>query len=116
MDDDIARAAYGKLSDSVLFNEVQVILSEKRTALSTLRTGIAVFALPLSVLSVLVATSSYYDMSNAATLLFPLLALSVVLVLLGIYLIVRAMMQLRRFDRLLARIRMEHSQFAEFLE
>jgi hypothetical protein len=31
--------------------QVQLLLSEKRTALSLLRTGIAVFALPLSVLS-----------------------------------------------------------------
>jgi hypothetical protein len=34
--------------DTVVFNEIQVLLAEKRTAL---RTGIAVFALPLSVLS-----------------------------------------------------------------
>ena len=34
-------------SEAAILNEVQVILSEKRTALSMLRTGIAVFALPL---------------------------------------------------------------------
>ena len=43
--------------DNVIFGEIQVLLAEKRTALSSLRTGIAVFALPLSVLSVLIATS-----------------------------------------------------------
>ena len=30
-----------------IFGEIQVLLAEKRTALASLRTGIAVFALPL---------------------------------------------------------------------
>ena len=48
--------------DTVVFNDIQVLLAEKRTALSSLRTGIAVFALPFSVLSVLIATSRYYSL------------------------------------------------------
>ena len=43
--------------DNLIFGEVQVLLAEKRTALASLRTGTAVFAFPLSVLSVLIATS-----------------------------------------------------------
>jgi hypothetical protein len=43
--------------DNVIFGEIQVLLAEKRTPLASLRTGIAIFALPLSVLSVLIATS-----------------------------------------------------------
>src|SRR4029450_13428815 len=34
--------------DNAIFGEIQVLLAEKRTALASLRTGIAVFALPLS--------------------------------------------------------------------
>ena len=45
--------------DNLIFGEIQVLLAEKRTALAALRTGIAVFALPLSVLSALIATSRY---------------------------------------------------------
>jgi hypothetical protein len=37
-----------------------VLLAEKRPALASLRTGIAVFALPLSVLSVLIATVGFH--------------------------------------------------------
>jgi len=47
--------------DNMILNEVQLLLSEKRTALSTMRTGIAVFAFPLSVLSILIATSRLYN-------------------------------------------------------
>ena len=32
--------------DTVIFGEIQVLIAEKRTALASLRTGIAVFALP----------------------------------------------------------------------
>jgi uncharacterized membrane protein YidH (DUF202 family) len=105
-----------KISDDAICNEVQVILSEKRTSLSMLRTGIAVFALPLSVLSVLVATSAYYTVSEAASFLYPLLALSVVLVLLGVYLIAHAILQIRRYDRLIAKIREKCGAVAEFID
>ncbi len=57
--------------DNLILGEIQVLLSEKRTALASLRTGIAVFALPLSVLSVLIATSRYYNMGAVMPLLVP---------------------------------------------
>lgn len=41
--------------------DLQVILAEKRTALATLRNGIAVMVLPMTVISFLVATSRLYD-------------------------------------------------------
>jgi hypothetical protein len=34
--------------DNAILGEIQVLLAEKRTALASLRTGIAVFVLPLS--------------------------------------------------------------------
>lgn len=43
--------------------------------MSTMRTGIAVFVLPLSVLSLLIATSKYYDIIHVMHLLVPLLGL-----------------------------------------
>ena len=55
--------------NNVIFGEIQVLLAEKRTALASLRTGIAVFALPLSVLSALIATSRYYSMEKVMPLL-----------------------------------------------
>ena len=48
--------------DNVIFGEIQVLLAEKLNRAGSLRTGIAVFALPLSVLSALIATSRYYSM------------------------------------------------------
>ena len=70
-------------SETIIINEVQVLLAEKRTSLAALRTGIAVIALPLSVISVLIATSKLYDIVHVIQLLVPLLVLCAALVLLG---------------------------------
>src|SRR5256885_16899496 len=69
--------------DSVIFGEIQVILAEKRPAIASLCTGIAVFALPFSVLSILIATSRYYSFDKVMPLLMPLLLLNLGLVVLG---------------------------------
>src|SRR5881398_2330133 len=85
--------------DNLILGEIQVILSEKRTALASMRTGIAVFALPLSVLSVLIATSRYYNMGHVLPLLVPLLVLNLGLVILGSWLIYHAIQRLHHYDR-----------------
>src|ERR1700686_5551144 len=84
--------------DTFIFGEIQVLLAEKRTALASLRTGIAVFALPLSVLSVLIATPRYYKIGAVIPLLAPLLLLNLCLVVLGSWLIYRSSRHLHRYD------------------
>ena len=41
--------------------DISILLSEKRTSLAVLRTAIAIFTLPISVLTVLTATSQFYN-------------------------------------------------------
>ena len=98
------------------FNEVQLLLAEKRTSLSTLRTGIAVFVLPLSVLSVLIATSKSYELHNVLLWLVPLMLLNLGLVALGVYLVTRAILKIRHYDRLLDKLKSEHRRLAELLD
>lgn len=97
-------------------NEVQLLLAEKRTSLSTMRTGIAVFALPLSVLSVLIATSRFYEIMHVMPLLIPILLISLALILLGGYLIIQAIIRIRRYDRLIMEIKREHSIISRFID
>jgi hypothetical protein len=99
-----------------LFGEVQLILAEKRTSLATLRTGIAVFALPLSVLGLLVATSKYYEAGRVLPLLLPLLLLSAALTFLGGFLIVRSIGHIHRHDRLIQKLKQKHSAIAEYIQ
>jgi hypothetical protein len=67
----------------VIINEVQLILAEKRTSLASLRTGIAVFAIPLSVMGVLVATSRYYTVLDVLHLFIPVMAFNLLLLIPG---------------------------------
>ena len=102
--------------ETIIINEVQLILAEKRTSLAALRTGIAVFALPLTVMSVLIATSKYYDIIQVMHLLVPLLTICGALILLGTYLIVRSIIRLHHQDKLISGIKRKHSTLAEFID
>jgi uncharacterized membrane protein YkgB len=102
--------------DALTLNEMQLLLAEKRTALSTLRTGIAVFALPLSVLSVLIATSKLYQVEKVIWWLVPLVLINLGLVVLGVYLITRAVRHIQHYDRLIAGLKRKHSKLAELLD
>lgn len=99
-----------------LVAEIELLLSEKRTALSLLRTGIAVFALPLSVLSLLVATSRSYQFGEAAPVLLPLLLLSAALIGLGCYLVARAVMAVHRIDRHVTEIKNRSRELAALID
>jgi uncharacterized membrane protein YidH (DUF202 family) len=102
--------------DNLIFGEIQVLLAEKRTALASLRTGIAVFALPLSVLSVLIATSRYYNVGTVMPLLVPLLLLNFGLVVLGSWLIYHSIRRIHRFDHRLHELTQKYRSIAEFVE
>jgi len=102
--------------ESIIINEVQLLLAEKRTSLATMRTGITVFVLPLSVLSVLIATSKYYDVIKVMPFIIPLLAICVALVLLGSYLIIRSVMKMRHQDSLIMQLKRKHRWIAEYID
>ncbi len=102
--------------DTVIFGEIQVLLAEKRTALASLRTGIAVFALPLSVLSVLIATSRYYNVGTVMPLLVPLLLLNLGLVVLGSWLIYRSIHRIHHFELRIRELSEKYRSIAQFIE
>jgi uncharacterized membrane protein YidH (DUF202 family) len=102
--------------DDVVFGEIQLLLAEKRTALATLRTGIAVFALPLSVLSALIATSRYYSMEKVMPLLAPLLLLNLGLVVLGTWLVFRSIHRIRHFEHRIRELSDKYRSIAQFIE
>ena len=102
--------------DEVIFGEIQVLLAEKRTALASLRTGIAVFALPLSVLSALIATSRYYRIEKVIPLLAPLMLLNLGLVVLGTWLVFRSIHRIRHFEVRIRELTQKYRSLADFVE
>ncbi|KPK77101.1 MAG: hypothetical protein AMJ89_03005 [candidate division Zixibacteria bacterium SM23_73] len=105
-----------KRSQDFLLNEIQLILAEKRTSLSILRTGIAVITLPLSVLTILVVTSKYYKIYEILTLFIPLLVLCVGLTVWGLYLIVKASKSIRHYDAMIKKLKLEDSRLKEIVK
>jgi len=99
----------------ITINKVQLILAEKRTSLAVMRAGIAVFVLPLSVLSALVATSKFYDFFKVIYLMIPLLLLCAGMIALGAYLVIRAIVRIKRFDRVIKDMKKENKVLSQFL-
>ncbi len=119
-DDDVTKAypcsRHSKEPDGLIINEAQLILSEKRTSMAAIRTGIAVFALPLSIIGLLIATSRYYDIASVLPLILPLGILLLALIILGSYLIFRALRNIHHQDRLIHQLKTCHSKLSDFLD
>lgn len=87
MDDDISK-----------LENINLLLAEKRTSLAVLRTAIALFTLPLSVLTILTATSRYYNPLESLHLFLPLLFICFMLIIIGVYLIFRSFRKIKKID------------------
>jgi hypothetical protein len=101
-------------NEAVHISHIQLILAEKRTSLAVLRTGIVVLSLPLSVVTVLIATSRYYDFLDTYHLIVPLLGLCAGLVLLAAYLVQRSLRRIHNQDVLINKIKAEDPRIAAF--
>jgi len=83
---------------SLVINEIMLLLSEKRTSLTMLGTGIGLVTIPMSIIGFLVATSRSYDLHSVLYLLAPLWAACIILFVLGMYIMVRSLVRIRHFD------------------
>lgn len=99
------RALLSARDESTVITELELVLAEKRTALSVLRTGLAVTALPMTVVSFLIVTSRSYDPGSVLHLIAPLLLACLGLFALGITMVGRALLRLRHHDRVLREIK-----------
>ena len=105
-----------KKDKSELYRDVNLLLAEKRTSLSVMRTGIAVLVLPLSVLSLLIATSKYYDIFHVMNMFIPLMVMNAILIILGSFLVVRSFLKMRHYDSLIQKLKKKHSAVSEFID
>ena len=85
--------------DKEIFQDINLLLAEKRTSLAVLRTAIALFTLPLSVFTILTATSKYYNPLDSIHLMIPIISINSLLIILGIYLIYRSFRRIRKIDQ-----------------
>jgi len=83
--------------NSIAINEAQLLLAEKRTSLA-------------------IATSKYYDVLHVLYFLVPLGILNLALIVFGAYLIIRSIVRMRHYDRLIHEIKLKHSVIGEFID
>ena len=102
--------------NTIVINEIQLILAEKRTALSTMRTGIAVFVLPLSVFSFLIAFSKFFNPLDTLIYFIPLAAITTSLIVLGSYLIVRSFIKIHHHDAMIRTIKKQNKLIADLMD
>ena len=79
---------------------IRTIDAEKRTHLAELRTGIGILTIPMSLLTILIATSNYYSISEVLSFIIGLVVGITILLSLGAYFVYSAMKKLRRDQRL----------------
>jgi uncharacterized membrane protein YidH (DUF202 family) len=106
----------GDEDEAVDISRVQLLLAEKRTSLAALRTGIAIFTLPLSVTTVLVTTSRYYNFIENLHYLIPLLFVCALLVTVGTYLIFVALTRYRHQNEQIRKIKMKHAAWKDLVD
>ena len=103
------------IDHKLVMSEVQLLLAEKRTAFALLRTGVTVSLVPLSLWTVLVATSRLWNPFEILWLLVPIMVLASALFLLGIHLVVHAVGHLRHVDRVMDGLRKKDTLLEDLL-
>ena len=86
-------------SQSVKQEKIMTLLSEKRTVLSEFRTGITTLILPLSIITLLVATSRYYNIKEIPYMFTSLIIVCIILFFIGGYLTIKPMSRLKEIDK-----------------
>ena len=90
---------------SQIYNAVTLLLAEKRTSLSILRTAIALFTVPTSVFTILIATSRYYDVGASLYFAIPLFLICFFLIFFGLYLVIRSVRRIHEIDHKIQEIK-----------
>src|SRR5262249_31314094 len=101
---------------TVIVQQLELLLSEKRTSLSVVRTGTAIAALPLSILSLLVATSKLYAWPGVEALLVPRLVICALLSVFAASLVVLGVRPLPAHDRRITELRRQDPLLGKLFE
>lgn len=104
-----------KTNEQLLLNEIQLLLAEKRTYYALLRTGVAIFTLPIPLLAILLATNEYHRIFFNAWIACTILGFLITISLVGLSLFYKAEKKVKRLDRMIRLIEKENKRIAEIL-
>ena len=79
---------------------IRTIDAEKRTHLAELRTGIVILTIPMSLLTILIATSNYYSVNSVLSFIVGLVIGIVALASIGAHLVIRSLQKIKKTEKL----------------
>ena len=87
------------ISRKEILDGISILFAEKRTALAILRSAFTIFVFPLSVFTLLVTTSQFYNNMESFHLITPLIIVCFVLIMIGVYLVYRSINRIIIIDK-----------------
>lgn len=79
---------------------IRTLDAEKRTHLAELRTGIGILTIPMSLLTILIATSNYYSVDTVLSFIVGLALGIIALSTIGAYLVIRSLQKIKATEKL----------------
>lgn len=101
--------------EQLLLNEVQVLLAEKRTYYALMRSALAIFTLPLTVIVFLIATAGFHGLFTRSWLSVTVLVVLLLVSFFGISMVARANEKIKKINQLINIIKSENKRIAEIV-
>jgi len=102
-------------SEQLLLQEMQVLLAEKRTYYSLLRTGLTVMSVPLSIIIFLLATTKYHKIFDHWWLALVVVGALICASMGGLVIFQRSQHKLRKINKMIHQRERENSRIAEIM-
>ena len=106
---------YSEDEDALIVGEIQSFLQEKRTALRTIRIGIAVIVAQISLIGFLIATVWPHAIIQARGWMGILAALGVILLGVVIYFFIIPLIRIRRMDQKISKFKRRRSEMVNLI-
>lgn len=106
---------YSDDEDALIVGEIQSFLQEKRTALKTIRIGIAVIVAIISLIGFLIVTFRSHAIIQARDWMGILAALGVLLLGVVIYLFIIPLIRIRRMDQKILKFKRRRSEITNLM-
>ena len=104
-----------KPSEPILLDEIELLLSEKRTNYSVLRTGFAVLTVALSAMVFLIATKDYFKTFSHMWAVVLVTAVLFAFVIAGIVMCISGMRKIKKIDKTILGIQKEDKRIEKII-
>jgi len=102
-------------TEHILIAQIQLLLDEKRAAMSIMRTGIFILITQLFIIAIMIATSQFYEMLHILHMAIPFYIINVALFFLGCYFIIYAFSRIRKYDTIISKLKKKDWRIDEIL-